>query len=176
MRGRTPFSTRHMMTGRLCEAPEPAMYTNGSPVSRRFVGGGESGVISCGIDWPTTRTTPTQANRARASWPHAWRAIAMRAWCHRDSQLPRGVRRCGMLTTLDAQPLPIAARLSKNGCQLVLRARRSAGVTQASPAVAHGAPPKSAIGASAGAAPNAMRDQTPRHPSSPQMCRATCRT
>ena len=37
------------MTG-LREAPEPAMYTNGSPVSRRFVGGGASGVLnSCGI-------------------------------------------------------------------------------------------------------------------------------
>ena len=37
------------MTG-LREAPEPVMYTNGSPVSRRFVGGGASGVLnSCGI-------------------------------------------------------------------------------------------------------------------------------
>ena len=49
-----------MMTGRLCEAPEPAMYTNGSPVSRRFVGGGASGVLSCGM------STARRANRARA--------------------------------------------------------------------------------------------------------------
>ena len=53
------------MTGRLCEAPEPAMYTNGSPVSRRFVGGGASGVVSCGMfvrgdELWYTAATPTE--------------------------------------------------------------------------------------------------------------------
>ena len=50
------------MTG-LREAPEPAMYTNGSPVSRRFVGGGASGVLnSCGI---AAAVAPNARGRAR---------------------------------------------------------------------------------------------------------------
>ena len=110
----------------------------------------------------------------------AWWVIVPRGWCLVEiRQLPRGLRRrvllttldgcvllttlggCVLLTTLDVQPLAIAVRLPIDGCQLVLTVLHTAGVTQASPAVAHGAPPKSAIGASAGAATTVMRDQTP---------------
>ena len=74
------------MTGRLCEAPEPAMYTNGSPVSRRFVGGGASGALSCGIS--TARDAPAQRRQQSAPlhgepWPCALGATEA-ASCHAE--------------------------------------------------------------------------------------------